>query len=44
MLGSFVVIHRIIGDIGVMNGIIDGNIAVPFDFNWSPLGWSFVLG
>ena len=36
MLGSFVIIHRIIGDIWVMDGIINGNIAVPSDFNQSP--------
>ena len=36
MLGSFVIIHRIVGDIGVMDGIISGNGAVPSNFNRSP--------
>ena len=36
MLGSFLIIHRIIGDIGVMDGIIGGNIAVPSNFNRNP--------
>ena len=39
MLGCFVIIQGISGDIGVMDGIICRYIAVPSNFNWSPHGW-----
>ena len=39
MLGCFGIIHGIIGDGGVMDGISYRDIAVPSYFNWSPDGW-----